>query len=209
MWGEVVKLVASDAVIGTNLGSSVAVAGDIIVAGGGHEAAYVFERDQGGPGLWGEIVKLTASDDDGTDNVFGAAVAVSGRTVVVGAPNDNDAGFAAGAAYVFVRVEPLLSFTGSCPGAVELAVSGATPAWPLVLVGSTSEGSTTVPGGPCAGTELDLFEPTLLSVILADGNGDLSITLALGKPACGLFLQAVDGFTCVPSNVAALSALSE
>ena len=33
-------------------------------------AAYVFRRDQGGPGDWGEVKKLTAPDAE-TDDAFG------------------------------------------------------------------------------------------------------------------------------------------
>ena len=49
-----------------------------------------------------EIVKLTASDAAAGD-WFGRYVAVSGATVVVGAPNDDDNGSNSGSAYVFVR----------------------------------------------------------------------------------------------------------
>jgi PKD repeat protein len=46
--------------------------------------------------------KLTASDGATFDR-FGASVAISGDTVVVGAHFDGDAGFVSGSAYVFVR----------------------------------------------------------------------------------------------------------
>jgi putative Ig domain-containing protein/FG-GAP repeat protein len=104
-------------------GRSVAVSGDTIVVGAPREdypgvaqatgAAYVFVRSGS---TWSEPAQLTASNRD-ADDVFGASVAVSGDTVVVGAPGeaskatgvndwlqqDDNSMSSAGAAYVFVR----------------------------------------------------------------------------------------------------------
>ncbi len=54
------------------------------------------------PQLWEEVRKLVASDGADTDN-FGNSVSVSGDTVIVGAPWDDDAGDRSGSAYVFER----------------------------------------------------------------------------------------------------------
>jgi len=107
-WGEVKKLVASDAEEGDRFGWSVAVSGDIAVVGahaegaGGDEAgaAYVFSRNQGGTDNWGEVEKFTASDTEAGD-FFGFSVAVSGEVAVVGAVAEDAGGLNAGAAYVF------------------------------------------------------------------------------------------------------------
>ena len=109
-WGEVTKLTASDAQTGVNFGISVAVRDDTIVVGARRErvggtkggAAYIFGRDQGGEGNWGEVNKLTASDAQDWD-WFGSSVAVTGDTLVVGAPFEDAWGSQAGAAYVFRR----------------------------------------------------------------------------------------------------------
>ncbi len=109
-WGEVRKLTASDAQDYDWFGSSVAIHEDTAVVGSDHEgaagptagAAYVFERDQGGPGNWGEVKKLLASDAQAGDR-FGRSVTVSEDTAVVGAPWEDSAGDFAGAAYVFER----------------------------------------------------------------------------------------------------------
>ncbi len=111
-WGEVAKLVATDAQAGDLFGSSVAIVGDAVVvgaasddaAGPGAGAAYVFERGQGGADSWGEVKKLTASDAQAGDE-FGWSVAVSGDTVVVGAVSEDTGGDVAGATYVFERDE--------------------------------------------------------------------------------------------------------
>ena len=106
---EIKKLTASDAQAGDNFGLSVAVSGDTAVvgapredAGGIHQAgaAYVFDRDQGGPGNWGEVKKLLAADATAFDQL-GLSVAVSGDTAIVGeifGGSDR-----AGAAHVFQR----------------------------------------------------------------------------------------------------------
>jgi len=71
-------------------------------AGSASGAVYVFERDIGGSDNWGFVKKLTHSGAAAGDE-FGFAVAISGNTVVVGAPSDDAVGSEAGAAYVFLR----------------------------------------------------------------------------------------------------------
>lgn len=101
-------LYASDGFNRDEFGRAVAVSSGTAVVGaplddegdGGADvnqgAAYVFVRDAGG---WSQEAKLVAPDAAAGDQ-FGASVAVSGGTVVVGAP---EAGGGTGAAYVFVR----------------------------------------------------------------------------------------------------------
>lgn len=100
-------LVAQDAQALDYFGSALALDGDTLVVGapledtGGNHAgaAYVFVR---AGGTWSQQAKLTASDAAAGD-AFGSAVGVDGDTLIVGAPFDEDAGFATGAIYVFVR----------------------------------------------------------------------------------------------------------
>lgn len=109
---ETAKLTASDAEDGDNLGSSVAISGDTVVAGawsnnvGGVNAgsAYMFVRPESGWMTATETAKLTASDADEFDT-FGFSVGVSDDTVVVGASGDDERGSGAGAVYVFIRPE--------------------------------------------------------------------------------------------------------
>ena len=51
---------------------------------------------------YNEIKKLTASDAEADDR-FGVSVSVSGDTAIVGAPDEDAGGSAAGAVYVFQR----------------------------------------------------------------------------------------------------------
>ncbi len=90
---EVVKLIASDGAAGDRLGYSTALSGDTAVAGTGQaDAAYVFERDQGGESAWGETATLTASDG----GTMGRWTAIDGDTIVVGGSDTV-------AAYVYER----------------------------------------------------------------------------------------------------------
>jgi hypothetical protein len=111
-WGFVKKLTASDGAAGDNFSHfSVSPSGTTLVVGAVYHdegfkvdqgAAYIFERDAGGPNNWGEVKKLTASD--GTTNDYFGIAALSGDLLVVGAggrrvgTNANQ-----GAAYVFER----------------------------------------------------------------------------------------------------------
>lgn len=95
---------------GTNLGHDVALHGDMLVVGAFGDddfgsqsgAAYIFERNFGGPGNWGESKKLTASDGSNADG-FGQWVRISGDTLAVGAVGDDDNRTDSGSAYIFER----------------------------------------------------------------------------------------------------------
>ncbi len=108
-WVQQAQLTAADGVSYDELGRSVAVSGDTILAGslagiGANAyqgAAYVFVREGG---VWTQQAKLTAPDGAANDRFGGAAVALTGDTAVAGSfghdvgPNVNQ-----GAVYVFVR----------------------------------------------------------------------------------------------------------
>ena len=101
------KITASDGSTRDTFGSAVAISGNTIVVGAPKDddngvnsgSAYVFTRQA--DGRWTEE-KLTASDGAQIDD-FGASVAISGNTVVVGAWGDDDNGEQSGSAYIFTR----------------------------------------------------------------------------------------------------------
>ncbi|HET7506577.1 MAG TPA: hypothetical protein VFK02_36405 [Kofleriaceae bacterium] len=101
------KLVASAGADFDLLGLSVAVSGDTALVGASRDdehgsdagAAYVFVRSGGS---WVRQAKLVAPDGQSNDH-FGASVALSGDTALIGATADDDVASDAGAAYVFVR----------------------------------------------------------------------------------------------------------
>jgi hypothetical protein len=172
-WRQQAYLKASNTGFDDRFGQSIAVSGDTLVVGAYYEdsgatgvegdqssntaanagAAYVFVR-QGR--LWRQQSYLKASNT-GTDDFFGTSVAVSGDTVVVGAPGERSNAIGvngtetdnsllnAGAAYVFVRqgvlwaqqayLKPTNTNAGDMFGHV-VAVSGDT-----VVVGADQEDS--------------------------------------------------------------------
>ena len=99
------KLTASDATSLDFLGVSSAVSsdGNTVVVGIGSThvpgAVYVFVKPANGWGSGTQVAKLTASDG-ATNDYLGYSVAISGETIVAGAPNAHDY---QGAAYVFVK----------------------------------------------------------------------------------------------------------
>jgi hypothetical protein len=107
---QAAKLTASTAQQGDEFGWSVAISGDTAVVGcylddqaaSQAGAAFIYERTPGG---WVQTQKLIASDAAGSD-LFGSAVAISGDTVAVTAPNKKVGSLTqAGAAYLFVRTQ--------------------------------------------------------------------------------------------------------
>jgi hypothetical protein len=103
-WLQQAKLLASDGAAGDNLGFSVAIDGDTIVAGSplddGRGSAYVFVRSGS---AWTQQAKLLAGDPLAGDR-FGNSVAVSGGTALVGATQESIASATnVGKAYAFVR----------------------------------------------------------------------------------------------------------
>jgi hypothetical protein len=108
VWRQQDKLLAADRASSGEFGYSVAISGETVVVGarssgaGGFRrgAAYVFVRNGE---VWRQQQQLLATDAKDLDE-FGTSVALSGETVVVGAPQSLfSAGFNRGSAYVFVR----------------------------------------------------------------------------------------------------------
>ncbi len=114
---QTAELTASNGAASDELGTSVAISGSTVVAGAplrtvGANAdqgvAYVFtEAASGGWANATQTAELTASDGAASDD-FGGAVAISGSTIVVGAPFRNNY---RGAAYVYT--EPAGGWTGT------------------------------------------------------------------------------------------------
>ncbi|MBI4750747.1 MAG: FG-GAP repeat protein [Acidobacteria bacterium] len=109
IWTQQQQLTAAGGADNDQFGSSVAISGDTVVVGAfqvdvsgrfDQGSAYVFVRSGT---TWSQQQQLTASDGAGAD-LFGVSVAISGETVVVGAPQADVSGRSSqGAAYVFVR----------------------------------------------------------------------------------------------------------
>ena len=137
-WTEQQKLTASDGTTGDSFGVAVAVGGDTAVVGSSQKKvgantqqgqAYVYLR---AGTTWTEQQKLIAANG-ATGDLFGAAVAISGDTALIGAPEKKvGANAAQGQVYVYLRTgtawseqQQLIAADGSSPdhfgGAVGLS----------------------------------------------------------------------------------------
>ncbi len=109
VWTEQAKLMGDDTGVEDLLGQVVGLSGDTAVlgapgdtpAGAGSGSAYVFVRSEG---IWTQQVKLTAGDA-GLGDQFGRSAAISGDTIIIGAPTDTPTGNDSGSAYVFIRTD--------------------------------------------------------------------------------------------------------
>ncbi|MEE8154511.1 MAG: FG-GAP repeat protein [Phycisphaerales bacterium] len=103
---ELDKLLPDDAAPSQTFGVSVAIAGDLVIAGSiplnqqAAGAAYIFMRTGSN---WNQEARLT-SEDGAPHDEFGVAVDICGDYAVVGARLDDDNGPSSGSAYVFHRV---------------------------------------------------------------------------------------------------------
>jgi hypothetical protein len=143
---QTAKLTASNGGGSTELGYSVAISGNTIVAGApdsnlGPGAAYVFIKPAGGWTNMTQTAELTASDGEDHDG-FGSSVSVSGNTIVAGSPyatigSNPDQG----AAYVFVN-------SGTAWGQTAKFSSSEGNAYDTFASAVATTGSTIVAGAP-------------------------------------------------------------
>jgi len=104
---EMNKLLTNDANSYDSFGESVAISGDIAIVGAYGDddngtrsgSAYVYEKNDNG--TWIQIIKLLATDASEYD-YFGRSVAISDKTIIIGAYRDNDS---RGSVYIFEKDE--------------------------------------------------------------------------------------------------------
>jgi len=106
-WQQIAEL---DSEIGelARFGESVAIDGNtgivgapgVAINGIASGAAYIVREIDG---QWQTVAELLPDDGEAQDR-FGNSVAISGNTVIIGAPQNSEAGFQSGAAYVFREV---------------------------------------------------------------------------------------------------------
>ena len=171
-------------------GSSVAVSGTTVVVGAPEDSTggSVSGRAYVDNAITGGLIVSLAEPSPAAGDEFGYSVAVSGTTVVVGAPGNSSGGANSGRAYIFNAVTGALvaTLTEPSPAANDqfgdsVAVSGST-----VVVGA--------PGNSAAGTDSGR------AYVYDAGTGALVATLADPSPAAGDFFGnavAVSGTTAV------------
>jgi D-serine deaminase-like pyridoxal phosphate-dependent protein len=105
---ETAELTASDGKASADFGFSTAIQPETIVVGavnalGGKGAAYVFSKPSSGWTSMTQTTELHAANATSGDS-FGQSAAISGNTVIIGAPSANAGGHSLqGAAYLFQR----------------------------------------------------------------------------------------------------------
>ncbi len=97
-----------------------------------------------------------------------------------------------------------LTLGGECPGPATIEITG-TPGGTFVLVAGDAAGSTTIPGGSCAGLDLGVESEGVLSkfgpLVDRDGDGVITMTPDLPGAACAMSMQALNTTECTVSNV--------
>ncbi len=171
-WSSPTQLAAP---AGGSFGSSVAIEGNILVVGAplennGEGAAYVFVR--GADGTWSSPTQLAAPPPGGS---FGSSVTLSGNTLVVGAPLENNG---AGTAYVFVR-----GADGTWSSPTQLA---APPPGGSFGSSVTLSGNTLVVGAPAENNNAGAAH-----VFVRGADGTWSSPTQLAAPAGGSFGSSV------------------
>ena len=122
---QIAKLTASDGAAGDYFGVRMAISGNIAIVGAFFDdddgtnsgSAYLFDTATGS-----QLAKLTADEDAAGGDNFGADVAISGTTAIVGAYGNDDNGTDSGSAYLFDISDPcnpveITKLTASDPSA--------------------------------------------------------------------------------------------
>lgn len=94
---------------------------------------------------------------------------------------------------------PRLVKNGSCPGTMNLTVTGATPGGGVAML-SGPAGTFVQTGNPCPGLTLSLNPPTLHGILTANGSGTASVNFNAPPGVCGRTVQGVDLSTCSATN---------
>lgn len=178
-WVFADTLRASDASDGDGFGLVLARDGSHLAVGApghadGHGAVYVFEQDSLS-GVWVETSRLTVADGDSTTRI-GASVAISGASVVAGAPGQDES---SGVVYYFHKIQeewqaPVkIEASEMTPGALfgwSVAMSG-----DHVIVGAPgrddSKGAVVVYKADAAADEIAFQEMQTLTNNAADTRG--------------------------------------
>ena len=141
VWTQQAKLVGDDTGVDDLLGQVVSLSGDTAVLGApgdtpvgtGSGSAYVFVRSEG---IWTQQAKLTANDA-GPGDQFGWSAAISGDTIIIGAPSDTPMGTDSGSAYVFVRTDGVWTEQAKLTGS-GLALFDGMFGWSVAIDGDTA-----------------------------------------------------------------------
>jgi hypothetical protein len=172
---QTAELTASDRTVNNYLGYSLVISGNTVVAGAPNAntylgAAYVYVKPASGWTSMTETAKLTPAD---SYTALGASVAISGNTVVIGAPGSSSN--TVGAAYVFVK--PLTGWTSMAQTAKPTPSDG--QAYDQFGYSAAISGNTVVVGSYGRGAAYVFVEPS-------GGWVDMTQTARLGVRGEGI-----------------------
>lgn len=113
-WTQQAKLIPADGALNQNFGISVSVSGETVIVGARNDsdadffagALYVYTRSEN---IWTQQAKIIPHDGSNGD-FYGSVSLISGDTIFVGVPQDDDNGSASGSVYVYTRTEGVWSF---------------------------------------------------------------------------------------------------
>jgi len=210
-WGEVKKLIASDAVADDFFGVSVAIYADTAIVGALNDvgsnnnqgSAYIFERNQGGANNWGEFKKLIASDGAALDS-FGGSVTIYADTAIAGASGDDGSG----SAYIFAENSPPtisaapVTRVEDAPAINSTIATVSDPDQAANTLAVTVNGSTsaTVNGVTVSNITVGATGEVKADVVAACGASNAGFTLRV-TDNLGLFAEAMLNVTVTPENV--------
>jgi hypothetical protein len=213
-WGQVAKLRAGTAAQGDVFGESVSISGDRAVVGAPQDQAplparagfaTVFQRHHPEKDAWGEVARLTASDGASGDR-FAASLAISGNTVIVGAPDDDHPGgaFDGGSAYIFSRTDaapgPWNEVVKLMPGD---AFSGDGFGWDVTI-----DGDTAIVGAPGGASRRGQPDTGVAYVFTRDAGAVWAETAKLTPGGAGTD-QAFGRSVAISANRAVVGASSD
>jgi len=142
-WIQQGELTASDGAAQDQFGNSVAISGNTVVVGSpdhsfgttyGAGAAYVFVENGG---TWSRQAELSASDGAAYD-AFGLSVAISGSTIMVGAPCHTNSNGQCGQGAVYVFGESGGKWTQQAELTASDGVGGDGFGWSVAVQGTTA-----------------------------------------------------------------------
>jgi hypothetical protein len=215
IWTQQQKLFTSDPDIHDEVAFLVAISGGTIVLSADldntdplfdHGSAYVFSLTNG---VWTQTQKLLAPDRV-TKDQFGYSVAISGQTIVVGAPFDDEVAVDQGSVYIFVNTPPQITAAPvsrpqgtSQSGVVIGAVSDAQSAASDLIVAVNGSTGATSNGVTVSGLVVGSSGQVTASVGVTCSASTASFTLRVTDTG-GLFAEDTLTVTVTPSSPPAI-----
>jgi hypothetical protein len=91
---------------------------------------------------------------------------------------------------------PSLTLTGTCTAGLDVNLTGFTPFGNVAVMRGFGAGADAVAGGACGGTTTGLSSLSMMMTLVADANGEISLSPTVGAQACVAWVQMMDETTC-------------